>query len=64
MANKIVPAQENSGYSLPENVRQELLSKAPVAQRRARRAELIERQRNAFIALYGDPFGHADATTH
>ena len=62
MAEQIVAVQKKQEYVLPDNDRFALLSKTAFG----RRALLIERQRAAFIELYGDPFGDTelDAIKH
>ena len=52
MAEQILAVQK-TGYALSDKDRLELLSKT----RFGRRSILIEKQRNAFIERYGDPFG-------
>lgn len=60
MADQILTAVvANTEYSLPAATRNALLEKSATG-RRHRRALLIEQQRNAFIAIYGDPFGQAE----
>ena len=53
MAEQILSVQKKQEYSLQKSDRDELLSKTSFG----RRALLIERQRDAFIQMYGDPFG-------
>ncbi len=55
MAEQILAAQK-TGYALSDKDRLELLSKT----RFGRRSILIEKQRNAFIERYGDPFGEVE----
>ena len=55
MAKQILAAQKIGKYTLPEEIRQTLLS--PSEKRVRRRALLIEKQRKAFIERHGDPFG-------
>lgn len=40
-------------YKLPDSVRREIISRAPLAQKLKRQREVIERQRQAFIKKYG-----------
>ncbi len=53
MAEQSLAVQKKQEYALPDVDRFALLSKTSFG----RRALLIERQRNEFIARYGDPFG-------
>ncbi len=53
MAEQILAVQKKQEYVLPQSDRFALLSRTAFG----RRALLIERQRNAFIKRYGDPFG-------
>ncbi len=55
MAEQILAVQK-TGYALSDKDRLELLSKT----RFGRRSILIEKQRNAFIERYGDPFGEVE----
>ncbi len=58
MAEQILAVREKE-YSLSKQERLELLCKT----RFGRRAVLIEEQRNAFIARYGDPLGEIEPAT-
>lgn len=49
---------QQQGYQLQKEDRQVLLSRS----REGRRTLLIERQRDAFIAMYGSPFGEEPAS--
>lgn len=55
MAEETIAAKKTE-YSLPEDVRLSLICQT----RFGRRAILIEKQRKAFIARYGDPFGQVE----
>ena len=57
MATTILSAtrSQTPQYTLPESTRLALIS--PTAARRHKRAQLIEKQRSAFIARHGDEFG-------
>ena len=56
MAEQILAVQKKQEYALPQSDRYALLSRTAFG----RRALLIERQRNAFIERYGDPFGSTE----
>jgi len=53
MAEQILAAPKSHDYQLPEADRLALIAQTRYGQRTL----LIERQRTAFIARYGDPYG-------
>ncbi|VVE54352.1 hypothetical protein [Pandoraea anhela] len=62
MANRIVPAEfSRTSYQLPAEARSDILSQTETdinrASALARSMSSIERQRQQFIAMYGDAFG-------
>jgi len=62
MATSIIA--QATEYRLSEEDRLKVLAMNPEYTRRQNRAALIERQRAAFIEIYGDPFGLPEKTTH